>query len=309
LWSYRQAFASSGQAERVETLAAAARQAFPESPMRFDQTFTQTAGRTPVVAPLPSARSLGLTSRLIMAWLVVVALSLLGMLVRLARGEKPISWESAMWLIAILLVGPVALAAHWIDKRSGDRVPMARAACAALFAVAGYAVAWTLAVTLLLRGDADPNPLATLGATIVLPILVGLLAVRSPLLARSRGGTYRSATRRGILAEVITWALGLAVFFPLTLYVDNRWLSMIPHPTSPYFGAMISVIALVGLLVLLPLHLLMDRRGFTVWPSPAGGSGNAGLSLPTMRNSWWLLLATLATMIATIAIAASWFGQ
>jgi hypothetical protein len=186
---------------------------------------------------------------------------------------------------------------------------MARAACAALFAVAGYAVAWTLAVTLLLRGDADPNPLATLGATIVLPILVGLLAVRSPLLARSRGGTYRSATRRGILAEVITWALGLAVFFPLTLYVDNRWLSMIPHPTSPYFGAMISVIALVGLLVLLPLHLLMDRRGFTVWPSPAGGSGNAGLSLPTMRNSWWLLLATLATMIATIAIAASWFGQ
>ena len=309
LWAYRRALASSGQTERARALAAAARQAFPGSPMRFQQAFTQTAGRTAIEAPLPSARSFGFTSKLIMVWLVLIALSLLGMLVRLARSEKPISWESAMWLTATLLVGPVAVATHWMDKRRGDHAPMERAACAALFAVAGYSVAWTLAVTLLMRGDADPNPFATLGATIFLPILVGLLAVRSPLLARSSGATYRRASRRGILAEVITWALGLAVFFPLTLYVDNRWLSTIPHPTSPYFGGMISVMALVGLLVLLPLHLLMDRRGFTVWPSPAGGGSDAGLSLPTMRNSWWLLLATLATMIAAIAIAVSWFGQ
>lgn len=308
LWSYRQAFASSGRFDRAAALAAVAQKAFPGSPMRFDQSFTQTAGKTPIEASLPSARSFGVTSQLILMWLIVVAISLLAMVVRLIRTEAPVSWESGIWLIATLLLGPFAVAAHWAEKRREAAAPIERAVCASLFAVAGYSAAWTVAVMLLLRGDADPNPLVILGATILLPIVIGLLAIRAPLLRRSGVVGYGPAARRGILVELITWSLGLAVFFPATLYVDNRWLSIIPHPTSPYFGAMISITAVMGTVVLVPLHLLLERRGFTVWPTSGAAGGDGGLSLPRMRDSWWLLLATVATMVAALAFAGSTFG-
>ena len=47
--------------------------------------------------------------------------------------------------------------------------------------------------------------------------------------------------------------LGLAVFFSFTVYVDNRWISTIPHPTSPYFGATMSLLAFFGAAVFLAL--------------------------------------------------------
>jgi hypothetical protein len=167
-----------------------------------------------------------------------------------------------------------------------------------------------MAIALLLRGGADPNPLAILGATVLIPLIIGLFGIRSPLLRRSGVVTYGRAARRGLLVEVITWSLGLAVFFPLTLYVDNRWLSTIPYPTSPYFGAMMSVMALLGAVVLFPLHLVLQRRGFTAWPAPPGGSGTtAEVRLPTLRDSWRLLLTTLVIMLAAIGFAGSVFGS
>jgi hypothetical protein len=114
----------------------------------------------------------------------------------------------------------------------------------------------------------------------------------------------------GLLAELITWSFTLAVFFSVSIYVDNRWLSTVPPPTSPYYGALASLAALGGLLALLALHWLMHRRGFTIWTVSSHGrhDSEALLRMPTLRDSWWMLLATLVLMAAGIVLAASAFG-
>lgn len=129
---------------------------------------------------------------------------------------------------------------------------------------------------------------------------VGLLAVRGPLLSHGGIEDYGTALRRGFVAESITVNLGVGVLLGLTLWVDNRALSHIPFPTSPYFWGMMAVLATVGLLVLWPLQYWMLRRGFSVWPPSETG---ATIRLPSWRDSWWMTLTTFALMILTIGIA------
>jgi hypothetical protein len=70
------------------------------------------------------------------------------------------------------------------------------------------------------------------------------------------------------------------------------------------------LVGLGGLVVLLALHWFLHRRGFAIWTFPPQGQhgGDAALRLPTLRNSWWVLLATLILMVAGIALAAATFG-
>jgi hypothetical protein len=45
--------------------------------------------------------------------------------------------------------------------------------CASLFGVVAYSVAWVVAVWLLVKAGDEPNPAATLGALLVIPIVAG----------------------------------------------------------------------------------------------------------------------------------------
>ena len=175
--------------------------------------------------------------------------------------------------------------------------------------VVAYSVAWLVSVALLFRAGDEPNPLVTLSALAAVPIAAGLLLYRAPLLQRA-GVRFGQALRRGLVAEVITWSLGLGVFFSVSLYIDNRWLSIVPAPTSPYYGALASLAALVGLIVLLVLHWFLRRRSFTVWAARPDDQqpGSAALRLPTLRTAWRILLTTLALMVAAIVVAGSMFG-
>jgi hypothetical protein len=212
-----------------------------------------------------------------------------------------------MWMFATLVLGPLAIAIHYWSSTAGAK-PGNLILCASLFCVAAYSMAWVGSVWLLIRAGDEPNPLATLAALAVIPIVMGLMLVRIPLLRRL-GLPRGRALRRGLLTEVMAWSLALTAFLSVSLYVDNRWLSTIPHPTSPYYGALASLAALGALILLVVLHWILDRRGFVVW---AGNSREqrasaATIQLPTMRNSWWLLLVTLAVMIGGIALSASLF--
>ena len=308
LWSYRQAFASSGRFERADLLASVVPRAFPDSKMRWDSSFTSTVGKMPIESPVLSAASIATASRLVMAWLVIVAASLVWMALRVLSPRGGSWWAAAIWLLAALLLGPIAILIHHLIRVRGDLESVSQVVGASVFHATGYCVAWVVSVWLLLASGDEPNPFVTLSALVLVPIAGGLVLVRTPLLVRSGVDGIGRAARRGLLAEVITWSLALTVLVPLTLYVDNRWLSTIPHPTSPFFGAMISLGALLVLLILLPLHWLLRSRGFTIWStsgSPAGGE--ATIQLPTLRTSWWVLLATLTTMAAGIAFSASSF--
>jgi CubicO group peptidase (beta-lactamase class C family) len=306
LWSRRQALASSGQLDRAQLLAVVGRKAFPGSSMRFDRSFTATVGKMPHVEPIPSAASLGSMTRLITGWFAVLGICLVWMAVRLIRFRVG-WWAAAIWMLAALVLGPLAIAIHYWARRSGAK-PSNLILCASLFCVAAYSVAWVASVWLLISAGDEPNPLATLAALVVIPIAMGLLLVRIPLL-RSHDLAWGRTMRVGLLTEVITWSLALTAFLSVSLYVDNRWLSTIPHPTSPYYGALASLAALGALILLVALHWTLYRRGFTIWEGTSHGHGEAAatLQLPTMRNSWWLLLVTVAVMVGGIALSVSVF--
>jgi hypothetical protein len=94
------------------------------------------------------------------------------------------------------------------------------------------------------------------------------------------------------------------------MYIDERWLTTIPSPTSPYYGALASMAALVALVALLPLCWVLRKRGFTIWPAPSSGqaTADAAVRLPTLRDSWWLLLATLGVMVGGLVLAVGLIG-
>lgn len=303
LWSFRQAFASSGQIEQAEVLRAVASAAFPGSRLAADPAYTRTAERMPVVPPVLSAASLTRLGQVVVGWLAVVAMALGWMVVELVRDRTARPWDWMLWLPATAMLGPIGPAVYrWAGRReSGEALR------ASVVTVAGYGGAWVLALGLLVNAGEEPNPLVVLGATVLLPALVGLLVVRAPLLRRSGVGSYPAGVRRGVVAEVITWGLAFAVLFPMTFYIDDRWLSTIPSPSNPYFGAMMSLLAAGGLVVLVPLYLLMRRMGFTVWPTAAvDGVPDGGLSVPRWRNARWLVLASglalVGALVATIAV-------
>ena len=308
IWSYRQALASSGQFDRADVFAGLARRAFPGSSMRLDESFTTTVGKMPYIAPVPRVASLGLMTRVLLGWFVLALVSLVGMGV-LVLPPRDGWWAAGIWLLAALLLGPLAIIAHYLTLGSRGGEVRSPVLGAALFGVVGYSIAWAVSVWLLLSAGEEPNPLATLGALVVIPILAGLLIVRAPLLRRAGIGVRR-AMRRSLLVEVITWTLGLAAFLSVSMYIDERWLTTIPSPTSPYYGALASMAALVALVALLPLCWVLRKRGFTIWPAPSSGqaTADAAVRLPTLRDSWWLLLATLGVMVGGLVLAVGLIG-
>ena len=251
--------------------------------------------------------SLGFVTRLILVWFGLVLISLVWMAFRVLPPRDG-WWAVAMWMLATVFLGPIAVGAHYRTQKGGATGTLSEVVGASTFCVAAYSIAWVVSIALLIQAGDEPNPLTTLLALAFIPVSAGLLIVRAPLLQRL-GVPYRRGLRRGLLGEVMNWSLGLAAFFSVSIYVDNRWFSTIPHPTSPYYWAMASLAALSGLVVLMVLHWLLHMRGFTIWaPLSARQSGeNAGVRLPMLRDSWWLLLATVAVMVLGIALSASVF--
>ena len=134
--------------------------------LRLDEATVSTVGKMPYVAPVTSAQTLVTQTRLIVGWLAVVALSLVTLAIHMLVVRGSSIWQAVMWLVATLLLGPVALIAYWRERRDGGTV--AEALCGTLFCVAGYAVGWVIAIALLLAGGEDPAPLLVLVGAVLL---------------------------------------------------------------------------------------------------------------------------------------------
>lgn len=106
----------------------------------------------------------------------------------------------------------------------------------------------------------------------------------------------------------MTFNIVFAIFLPLTILAEEALLSIIPTLNNPHFGVMISIIAIAGLLALFPLEYLLSRRGFTVWPVPQANRGSGQITLPSIRDSWWILLITLAILLGVLAWTISQLG-
>ena len=299
LWSYRQAYASSGQTGQADVLRGVAAVAFGGSAMSRDASFTSTAGERDIVATLPSATTFVRLAFGVMVWLAIVAVSLCWIVVRLVRDPSAGWWDWGVWSLATLIVGPLGPIVH----RSGWT-----RAQASLLPVVGYSIAWVIAVWTMIK-VAEPNPLVIVGVTVLMPIIVALLAIRAHVIERAEHAGYRSAVRRGALAEFVTWSVGFAVFFPLTFLADDRVLSTVPAPSSPFFGALLSVIAIVAVIVLSGFDSVVDRLGYRLWPRPSSTAGTAvGLRLPTLHDSKPIAFGALGLFVVVLAVSIALFG-
>lgn len=302
LWAYRQAYASSGNMSQPAVLASVASDVFRGSGLISDPSYTWLPGSPQVIAPLMAAHTFSTIAWAVLGWMLIAAAAVAMMIWRLVRAAHSV-WEWVMWLLSAVVLGPLAHLAYTLERRAGR--PESRAApaiCAAAFCVAGYSLAWVAAVALLLSGGDDPNPLLILAGVLVLPVAVGLLAVRGPLY-RDRLGAYWTSVRRGIVTEVMTFVVGLAAFYVVLLYVDSQLIELIPPPTSPFFWAVLSAAAVIGFGGLTVLHHVLQRRGFTVWP----GEGGSSVTLPTIRDSWWMLGLVMVAAFGAVALAVAAF--
>jgi CubicO group peptidase (beta-lactamase class C family) len=309
LWSYRQAYASAGRTELVANLERVAVPAFPRSDLRYDEFYTATAGPVQVVRPLLSAAALVGVARGMAVWFGLVIVSVLWMAIRLVQAGDRSGWRNAMWTLATLILGPLAVGVHGLVRRKRGSAPLTawrQAAGSALFSITAYTIAWGLAISILMGLPGEPHPLLLLGLFYLTPLVLGLLVVRGPSLARAGRAGFGSALRRVVAAEIATVNLGFAVLFPLTMMVQQRVLSTIPHPTSPFFWGMMAPMAMAGWLVLFPLHSWMARREIGVRPASTVTSESVPDS--AMLGSWRPLLATSGVMVATLILAVSRAG-
>ncbi|MFL7894333.1 MAG: serine hydrolase [Anaerolineales bacterium] len=306
-WSYRQVFASVGQADQAAKLLRVNRISFPGSSFRFDELFTSLPGKYPVLPPVPAASTFSRIGLGIASWFVLVLISMIFMVAQLHSAENISGLGKLIWLAATLFLGPIAILIHTFtqsasSKESGQNGRLALRA--SLLTITGYTIAWIGALTLLRSFGTEPNPLIILGSTYFFPLFVGLFLFRIPLQVAKVGSQFSNAFKQNLLTEIITFNLVFAVFFSMTWLVSSRLMTSIPHPSSPFFWAMLSFIAGIGLGILFPLHYWMIRRGNEI-PTDQISEGAQHLSFPTLRTSWPALLATLGIMLAALVATIS----
>ena len=306
LWSFRQAFASSGQVKQAGTLAKVNAQAYPQSEFRQDRNFTGTVGKFPVVPRSIRPADFVWLNLGVGVWLLLVVLSMIWLAWRLYR-QRISPLFGLLWLLAGLFLGPVAVLSQALLERgrlgSASVSQRGQILGAAIFSLAGYMLGWVLAINLLIRAQTAVHPLLILLVTYLPPFILGLLLVRGPLNQRASQQGLGRSIRVGLLAEVIQWNLVYGVMFGLTMLIFERWLSFTPSWSNPIFWFMNALIGAGSLVVLILLNHLQDRRGFTIWPEASGV-----LVLPSMRNSWWLLLLAVGLAIAALALTIVMLG-
>ncbi len=297
LWSYRQALASSGDLEQAAVLVEVNREAFPDSRLRLDSSYTYTASATATVPPVVGAASFATLALVIMVWLLVAAASVVVAAYCLARRAKApvVDWVVALPAAAVL--GPV-VPGVLLRGRDGGARSLRRATVAGIASISGYALAWIVAIPALLGSGDEAGPLLTIATVFVLPVAVGLLLVRLPALRKESGLGFGEAIRAAVMPETMTAVLGVGALLAATVFFDSRLLSTIPHPRSPFFWGMLSVGSLLGLVLLTLHYLLVQRRGSISIPylSSAVPREQHEPLLPRWRDSWWILLGNVAVV-------------
>jgi CubicO group peptidase (beta-lactamase class C family) len=299
LWSYRQVFASAGEAGQAEKLRRTLIRAFPGSDLSRDWMYTSTAGQNPVIQPILHASAYGTLSRGLLVWYSLGLLSLAGMAIHLFRTRERGLAERLGWLSAALFLGPIAALIYITlhRKPAGRRSSLQQALGTSTLAVSAYCVGWAAAVTLLIRlGDASQPP-TILAISYLNPFLAGLLLCRLPLTA-GRG----LKLSRSLLAEFTSANLGFAALFMVTLVLGQRLFSSVPGVTSPFFWFVTGIAALVALLLHIPLDMWMFRGGYAL-PGGAAANDRERPGLPSFRQAWPALLGTLVAAAGMVAIA------
>jgi len=242
-----------------------------------------------------------------LAWAVLAAGSLLLFLLDLLRVRGP--WAMSLaWALVIALFGPLGLLAYGLSYRRARPssewrpLPWRRALGASLYSGAGYAIGWILTTLCFFYLWPSRHPLVTLAVSYAVPLTIGLLLFRAPLLAATLGVRYGRALRRSVLAEVISLNLALAGMLPLGVLGLDHWMPRPLDVASLLFWAVLVLTVTAGAFLIYPYNLWLARRGLAGW-WPAE-EGEDDVAVPSWRNAWGAFLLSLAALIVSVVLTA-----
>jgi CubicO group peptidase (beta-lactamase class C family) len=306
LWSYRRVYRSVGRAEDASRVQRVYDRVFPRA------AYTRNAS-LPGLAPLVPAAGIPVLAPaaawLWLIWLLLAGCSVLYVVQDLVRGRTR-GWSGWAWVPATALFGPLGLVAYLLFHGRPARAPQRglspwrQALGASMVSVAGYAIGWVLAIYLFVYVIGSPGPAVILAISYGLPLAIGLLLMRAPLLASRQGGHYGLAVYHGALAEVISWNLAFAGMFPTAVFLLDRWFPQTVEMGSPMFLITIALMAMAGLVMVYLYDVWAARRGFAGWPgrwtAEATAAGSHTVTVPTMGQAWWVLLLSIALLVASL---------
>jgi hypothetical protein len=268
----------------------------------------------PVLAPLVPAAGIPLlapaAAGLWLVWLLLAVGSVLYIGQDILRGRASSGWWLKFtWVLAAALFGPLALLAYLFSYHRPARVsqkrpsPWWQALGASTVRVTGYAIGWILAIFLLADVIGNPSPVVILAMSYGLPLAIGLLLMRAPLLASWQGGRYALALYRSVLAEIISCNLAFAGMLPTAIFLLDRWFPQTVEIGSPMFWITITLMAMAGVVLVYLYDVWAAHRGFVGWPGrwPAAATAAGPYAeVPTIRSAWGVLLLSIALLVVSL---------
>ncbi len=272
----------------------------------------------PLMLLVPSVRQAApVVDRLLVAWFLLAAGSLLLLIWDLWRGT-PAPWGiKLIWLLVVVFLGPLGLLAYSISYRQPARSPRpgdglkttTRALGSTFWSVAGNLAGGLLVIWILVNyASIGSVLLPSLVLVIALPFFVGLLIFWAIQWSATRDARYRFALRRPPLAELISTNMVLAGAYPVVIILIDRWLEP-SYPlgfdlTNPLLWGMLSLGAIAGAFVAYPIHVWMTHRGLVQWGvASAGGGDGQRLGPEAPKLPWFEALGMILLTYAVLAAA------
>jgi hypothetical protein len=241
-------------------------------------------------------------------YLRITAVSLVVMLGLMTR-VSPMSWRMRLfWFLGGVFLGPIGLLVFLLSTHGvrgdqnarGPSAPWRVALAGSVYSLVGYGVAWLLAVAGAILFEGTPRQLP--GFMYAVPLLIGLLFFRAPLVAACRKNGFWDALRRSLLPELIALNFACAGFLPAAFLPAKLFFTEVGGP-DPLLLFTLMMGFLAGFVALIPWNLWIAYRGaaggIRQLSSGAEPLGSAGDSL-TLRNAWYLAIASFALYLGTV---------
>jgi hypothetical protein len=244
-------------------------------------------------------------------YLRITAVSLVAMLGLMTR-VSPMSWRMRLvWSLGGIFLGPIGLLVFLLSTHGvrggldarGPSAPWRVALAGSVYSLVGYGVAWLLALAgaILFVGDFTPRQLP--GFMYAVPLLIGLLFFRAPLVAACRKNGFWDALRRSLLPEFIALNFACAGFLPAAFLPVKLFFTEEVGGPDPLLLFTLMMGILAGFVALIPWNLWIAYRGadggIRQLSSGAEPLGSAGDWL-TLRNAWYLAIASFLLYLGSV---------
>jgi len=244
-------------------------------------------------------------------YLAITAVTLVLMLWQMTRGVQ-MSWRMRLvWFLGGVILGPIGLfvfllSTHGVrrdEDTRGSKAPWRVALAGSMYSMVGYGAVWLLTLAYMIHFVGEFTPRQFLSLTYVLPLLIGLLLFRTPLIAMQRKNSFWDALRKSMLPEFIALNFACVGFIPAAFLPVGLFFTEMPGIGDPLLWFTLMVGILAGFLALIPLNLWISYRGaageIQLLSSGAEPVVAAGDTL-ALKNAWYLAIVSFALYLGTV---------